>query len=194
MQMRDLDIPAVKVLQPKRFVDPRGYFTESYNQRDFDAVLPGYTFVQDSESYSALQYTVRGLHYQAPPMAQDKLVRVVRGRIFDVVVDIRAGSPTFGKAACVDVTADSGMQVFAPKGFLHGFMTLEPDTIVSYKVTQLYHKPSDGAVHWLSPELEIPWPAAADDVILSARDATAPAFSTFETPFTDHAQAKEPVS
>lgn len=183
MEVTQTGIPDVKIFTPRRFEDNRGYFAETYNQAKFDALLPGLTFVQDNESYSEKKHTVRGLHYQAPPHAQDKLVRVVKGRILDIAVDIRKGSPTYGKWVSEELSADNGKQLLAPKGFLHGFMTLEPETLVAYKVTNLYHGPSDGAVYWASPELGIDWPVAEAEAVLSDKDVRAPHFENFDSPF-----------
>lgn len=183
VHIHDADIADVKILTPKTFHDGRGYFLESFSQRSFDAVVPGVSFVQDNESFSGPKHTLRGLHYQAPPSAQDKLVRVVSGAVFDVVVDVRAGSPSFGRWFGTHLSAGNATQVFVPKGFLHGFLTLEADTIVSYKVSAFYDASADGAVHWRSSALNIAWPAAADEVVLSDKDANAPDFTAFETPF-----------
>ena len=173
----------VKVFTPKVFEDNRGYFTETYNAARFDDHAPGLTFVQDNESYSRAAYTVRGLHYQAPPHAQDKLVRVLKGAIFDVAVDIRTGSPTFGQWVGETLSAENKKQLLVPVGFLHGFMTLEPDTLVAYKVTRHYDAAADGAVFWASPELDIKWPAGAEGAVLSDKDASARGFSSFQSPF-----------
>lgn len=183
MTMDELTIDGVKVFTPRRFSDDRGYFMETYNKRVFDGLLSGFEFVQDNESFSKEPFTVRGLHYQAPPHAQDKLVRVIAGRVLDVVVDVRKGSPTFGQWASAELTADGGEQLLAPKGVLHGFMTLEPNCLVAYKVTDFYDAPSDGSVKWDSPSLGIAWPAEASQVRLSNKDAAAPDFDAFETPF-----------
>ncbi|MEO1676250.1 MAG: dTDP-4-dehydrorhamnose 3,5-epimerase [Pseudomonadota bacterium] len=184
MDVESLAIEGVKVLTPRRFADDRGYFTETYNKRQFDEQVAPLTFVQDNASSSKHQYTVRGLHYQAPPFAQDKLVRVLKGSILDVVVDVRRGSPTYGQTASAELSANNGKQLLCPIGFLHGFMTLEPDTLVAYKVTNFYDGPSDGGVFWASPELDLPWPVGPDKAHLSEKDVKAPNFSTFETPFT----------
>ncbi|MEM8920889.1 MAG: dTDP-4-dehydrorhamnose 3,5-epimerase, partial [Pseudomonadota bacterium] len=140
-------------------------------------------FVQDNESCSRDRYTVRGLHYQAPPFAQDKLVRVVKGRIFDVAVDVRSASSTYGRWVGVELSEENGKQLLAPKGFLHGFMTLEPHTIVAYKVTNFYDAASDGAVYWASPELDIDWPAGEGQAVLSSKDEDARRFADFDSPF-----------
>ena len=183
MEVTITEIEDVKVFTPSCFKDDRGYFFETYSQRKYQPHLPDDGFVQDNESYSAERYTVRGLHYQAPPYAQDKLVRVVQGAILDVVVDARKSSPKFGHWVGVELSASNRKQLFVPKGFLHGFMTVEPHTIVAYKVTDFYHAAADGAVHWASPSLAIKWPAAPSDAVLSAKDNAAPAFDDWASPF-----------
>ncbi|MEO0400439.1 MAG: dTDP-4-dehydrorhamnose 3,5-epimerase [Pseudomonadota bacterium] len=183
MDVLDTKFPEVKVFTPRRFADDRGYFTETYTKNKLDPLAPGFEFVQDNESYSKDAYTVRGLHYQAPPRAQDKLVRVIRGRIFDVFVDVRKGSSTFGQWDGVTLSGEGGDQVLVPRGFLHGFMTLEPETIVAYKVTDFYDGRSDGAVHWASPSIGIKWPAPAINAVLSAKDQAAPTFADWTSPF-----------
>ena len=184
MDVTPLSLPDVKLLTPRRFADDRGYFSETYNQRVFEDAAGPVAFVQDNESCSVQAGTVRGLHYQAPPFAQAKLVRVTRGRIYDVAVDVRVGSPTYGKWAGAELSAENGAQLFVPAGFLHGFVTREPDTLVVYKVDAFYDKASDGAVHWLSPELGIDWGVSPEGAVLSAKDADAPQFGAFESPFT----------
>ena len=183
MEISATKIPDVKMFTPRVFDDSRGYFFESYTQNKFDALHPGLVFVQDNESYSKDIFTVRGLHYQSPPYAQDKLVRVLKGRIFDVAVDVRKGSPTYGQWVGEELSAENKKQLLAPKGFLHGFMTLEPDTIVAYKVTDFYNGPADGAVAWASPSLKIDWPGPTDKATLSDKDAGAPDFEDFQSPF-----------
>jgi dTDP-4-dehydrorhamnose 3,5-epimerase len=174
MQVIDTDIPAVKILVPKKHGDARGFFSETFSHRAMrDAGLP-HGFVQDNHSLSAERGVVRGLHFQLPPMAQDKLVRVVRGAIRDVAVDIRRGSPTFGKHVAVELSADNWRQLLVPVGFAHGFVTLEPNTEVVYKVTQFYSQPHDRGLRWDDPALGIDWgidPAAAT---LSAKDQVQP--------------------
>ncbi|GGD09626.1 dTDP-4-dehydrorhamnose 3,5-epimerase [Aquisalinus flavus] len=183
LEVTELDIPEVKLLKPRVFADNRGYFTETYNKTRFDEKAVPLGFVQDNESYSKHKYTVRGLHYQAPPYAQDKLVRVVHGSVLDVAVDVRRGSPTYGKWVSAELSAENGTQILVPAGFLHGFITLEPDTLVVYKVTALYSAEADGNVHWFSPELGIDWGVTEDQAVLSDKDAKAPPYSEFETPF-----------
>ncbi len=183
MDIIETAIPDVKVFVPPAFEDSRGAFSETFSHRLYAEHTPDVLFVQDNESRSVKRFTVRGLHFQAPPFEQTKLVRVVRGRIYDVTVDARKGSATYGKWVGEELSAANRKQLLAPAGFLHGFMTLELDTIVAYKVTNYYDKASDGAVHWASPSLNISWPAPAENVILSEKDASAVDFSAFESPF-----------
>lgn len=183
MDVQSLDLPGVKLLTPRRFADARGYFAESYNARAFAEATGGVEFVQDNESLSEHVGTVRGLHYQAPPFAQAKLVRVVQGAVFDVAVDVRKGSPTYGRWTGAELSADNGRQLFVPAGFLHGFVTRAPETLVLYKVDNYYDRDSDGAVHWLSPSLAVDWGLDPQAAVLSEKDAAAPYFSDFETPF-----------
>lgn len=183
MEIVETALPGVKIFIPKRFSDSRGFFSETYTDHKYVPHTDGLKFVQDNESLSHKIYTVRGLHYQAPPFAQDKLVRVVSGRIFDVAVDVRSGSQTYAKWVGAELSAENGKQLLVPAGFLHGFMTLEPDTLVNYKVTNVYDGPSDGAVHWASPSLGINWPAGPDKAVLSDKDAAAQLFEDFKTPF-----------
>lgn len=184
MQVQQLDIPDVVVVTPRRFADDRGYFTEAYNQRAFSEIGISDNFVQDNHSCSVQAGTVRGLHYQSPPRAQGKLVRVVQGAIIDVVVDVRKGSPYYGRHVKAELSAENGSQIWVPIGFLHGFVTLEPDTHVAYKVTDFYDGTCDGSVMWNDPAFGIDWGVGADQAVLSAKDAKAQAFADFETPFT----------
>ena len=183
MQVESLEIEDVKLIKPAVYGDDRGYFCETYNQKRFEDALGPMTFVQDNQSFSKNQYTVRGLHYQAPPYAQDKLVRVLTGSILDVVVDVRKGSPTYGQWVSAELSAENHLQLLCPIGFLHGFMTLEDDTLVSYKVTNFYDKQSDGSVLWNSPSLGIDWPISTDAAQLSEKDLNADDFSVFQSPF-----------
>ena len=168
------------VLEPRRFSDERGYFEETWNRRQLRDVGIDVDFVQDNCSMSVAPGTLRGLHFQAPPHAQDKLVRCARGKILDVAVDIRRGSPTYGRWMAVELTPENGRQLFIPKGFLHGFVTLSPRTEVQYKCSDHYAPACDGSVRWDS--LDIPWPLEGAP-ILSAKDADAPAFTEFQSPF-----------
>ncbi len=183
MDVAALDIPEVKLVTPRRFSDDRGFFSETYNARAFRAAGIDADFVQDNHSYSAHKWTVRGLHYQAPPHAQAKLVRVVRGAVLDVAIDARKSSPTFGKWVKAELSAESGAQLFVPAGFLHGFLTLEPDTEVVYKVDNFYDRDSDGSVIWNDPSLAIDWGVEARAVTLSEKDAAAPSWADFQSPF-----------
>jgi len=177
------------VLTPRVFADDRGAFSETWNAVTLAGQGVDLAFVQDNQSISRLPGTVRGLHYQTPPHAQDKLVRVVRGAILDVAVDIRRGSPTFGQWHGMDLTAENGRQALVPKGFLHGFVTRVPDTVVLYKTTDVYAPECDRAVHFADPDLGIDWGIDPARAILSNKDRAAPAFAAMGSPF---AMAGEP--
>lgn len=179
-----LEIPDIKLVVPKRFGDQRGFFSETYNQRVFNEAGITANFIQDNHSLSAEPGTVRGLHYQSPPFAQAKLVRVLSGAIIDVVVDVRKHSPTYGKWVSAELSAENGIQIFVPRGFLHGFSTLLPNTEISYKVDNYYSRECDGAVIWNDPDLAIEWGIDPATATLSEKDAAAPPFSDFVTPFT----------
>ena len=183
MRVQALEIADVKVLMPVRHGDRRGFFSEVYNRRTLEAAGMAVDFVQDNHSLSAEQGTVRGLHFQVPPFAQAKLVRVVRGSVFDVAVDIRRGSPTFGRHVSVVLSAAEGNQVFVPAGFAHGLMTLEVDTEVVYKVSDYYAPDHDRGILWNDPSLGIDWPLGAPRVVLSDKDRLQPRLAEFDTPF-----------
>lgn len=183
MQIESLEISDVKLITPRRHADPRGYFCETYNTRIFHALGISADFVQDNESYSAKKGTVRGLHFQAPPFAQAKLVRVVKGAVIDVAVDARKGSPTYGRWVSARLSAENGAALYVPAGFLHGFATLEPDTVVLYKVDAHYDRDSEGAVRWNDPDLAIDWGIGESDALLSDKDAAAPFWADFKSPF-----------
>ena len=168
------DIPEVKVLVPRRFGDPRGVFCETYSKRTLGSLGIEFDFVQDNQSISTERGVVRGLHFQLPPFAQAKLIRVARGAVFDVVVDIRRSSPTFGKHVTATLTADNWQQVFVPAGFAHGFCVLEPNTDVIYKVTNFYSPEHDRGLIWNDPDLGIKWPVSAADAKLSEKDLRHP--------------------
>jgi dTDP-4-dehydrorhamnose 3,5-epimerase len=174
------NLPDVLRVAPKRFGDARGYFEETWNRADFAKAGIEADFVQDNHSLSVPERTLRGLHFQAPPHAQDKLVRCTRGSIYDVAVDIRVGSPTYGRWEGETLSAENGFMLFIPKGFLHGFVTLTNHTEVQYKCSDYYAPESDGAVLWNS--LDIEWPVSGDP-ILSAKDVGAVRFSEFHSPF-----------
>ncbi len=183
MECTDLGLGGAKVVVPDRFGDSRGWFCETWNRQRLLDLDIDIEFVQDNQSYSRDTGTVRGLHYQSPPFAQDKLVRVIHGRILDVVVDVRRGSPTYGRWASAELSAENGRQLLAPIGFLHGFVTLEPDTEVVYKVSNYYSRECDGGVLWNDPDLAIDWGIPADAAQLSDKDARAPRFVDFASPF-----------
>ncbi len=176
-------IEGVLLITPKRFCDARGFFVESYNAERFRGAGVHEIFVQDNHSQSVLAGTVRGLHYQAPPRAQAKLVRVLRGSIVDVAVDARKGSPTFGKHVRAVLSAGNGVQLLAPVGCLHGFATLEPHTEVAYKVSDFYSAAHDGGVLWNDPSLAIDWGVDPALAVLSDKDAQAISFAAFASPF-----------
>ena len=159
---------------PKKHGDHRGFFSEVYNKRTLAAAGIDIDFVQDNHSLSAEKGVVRGLHFQVPPFAQDKLVRVVRGSVFDVAVDLRRGSPTYGKHVSVVLSAEEWNQILVPIGFAHGLMTLEPDTEVIYKVSNYYSAEHDKGLLWNDPALGIEWPVAEEEAILSAKDQMPP--------------------
>ncbi|WP_340693589.1 dTDP-4-dehydrorhamnose 3,5-epimerase [Hyphomonas sp.] len=170
-------------IRPARIGDNRGWFCETFNARVFAEAGIDCTFVQDNTSFSAAAGTLRGLHYQLPPHAQAKLVRCTRGRILDVVVDIREGSPTFGQSITMELSASGGEQVFVPEGFAHGFCTLEADCEISYKVTTYYAPDADRGIAYDDPALGIDWPFPAADLTLSARDLKHPRLSKIASAF-----------
>ena len=169
-------------LSTKRFLDSRGYFSETYSYQKYSYGGIQEIFVQDNISCSANKYTLRGLHFQAPPHAQAKLVRCGRGALFDVAVDIRRGSPTYGQWKGYELTAENGDQLYIPVGFAHGFVTLEPDSEIVYKCSDYYAPETEGAILWNDPDIGINWPTKADP-ILSDKDAVAPLLSELESPF-----------
>ncbi len=170
-------IPEVKIIIPKRFGDHRGFFSETYSRRDWVEAGINLIFVQDNHSYSAEQGTVRGLHYQMAPMAQDKLVRVAHGAILDVAVDLRKGSPTFGQHVSEVISADNWKQLLVPIGFAHGYVTLEPDTEVLYKTTDFYSPEHDRGIIWSDPDLGIDWGIEEGQATTSEKDRLLPRLS-----------------
>ena len=174
MEVIPTEIPAVKVLIPKKFGDNRGFFSEVYSRKALAEAAIYADFVQDNHSLSAEKGVVRGMHWQIPPMAQDKLVRVVHGAILDVAVDIRRGSPTFGRHVAVVLSAENWKQMLVPVGFAHGFVTLEPNTEVIYKVTAYYSPQHERAFRWNDPEVGIGWNIDEAAAVLSARDKVHP--------------------
>jgi dTDP-4-dehydrorhamnose 3,5-epimerase len=184
MNIEPLSIPDVLRITPQRRGDERGWFSETFRQSALDeAGFCGGTFVQDNHARSTRRGVLRGLHFQTPPYAQDKLVRCVRGAIFDVAVDIRRGSPTFGRWVGAELSADNGVQLLVPKGFAHGYRTLTDDCEVFYKVTAYYAPQAEGALRWNDPALAIDWIAPANEITTNARDAVAPLLADFDTPF-----------
>ena len=182
METKRFSIYGPVLFQPKRFEDDRGYFSEVFRQDAFIKALgQDIIFVQENQSFSREIGTLRGLHYQAPPHAQGKLVRVLAGEILDVIVDVRQEAPTYGQHLKVKLSADSLQQLWVPPGFLHGFVTRAPNTIVAYKVTDYYAPDCDGSVHWDS--LDIDWGLAVPPTV-SEKDATAPDFAGWTSPFT----------
>jgi dTDP-4-dehydrorhamnose 3,5-epimerase len=173
----------VRLLEPKRFGDERGWFVETYNQKRLAELGIDTVFRQDNHSLSRPVGVLRGLHFQTPPHGQVKLVRCVRGRIWDVAVDVRAGSPTYGQWVGAELSAENGRQLYVPIGFAHGFVTLEPDTEVEYKVSAFYDRDSEGGLIWNDPTLNLPWPLPAGGPILSDKDLLLPTLNDFKSPF-----------
>lgn len=177
MQVIPSEIPDVRLILPKKHGDHRGFFSETYSKREFVRAGIDLDFVQDNHSLSVETGVLRGLHYQVPPKAQDKLIRVIRGSILDVAVDIRRGSPTFGRSVTAVLSAENWHQFFVPRGFAHGFVTLEPNTEVVYKVTDYYSPEHERGILWSDPALGIDWQTPISKVILSARDTQHPLFA-----------------
>ena len=184
---RRLEIPDVVEVLPPRHGDHRGFFSEVYKQPDFATEGLPTDWIQDNQSLSATPGTVRGLHFQKPPTAQDKLIRVLRGAIWDVAVDIRRGSPTYGRWVAIELSAENFKQLLVPKGFAHGFMTLLPDTEVLYKVNARYSRDDEDAIRWDDADLGIEWPNAGD-AVLSDKDKVAPLFADHQPAFTYEVQ------
>ncbi|MBI1367275.1 MAG: dTDP-4-dehydrorhamnose 3,5-epimerase [Planctomycetes bacterium] len=176
MNIESLALPEVKLLTPRKFGDSRGFFSETWNRKTLREAGIDLDFVQDNHSLSASKGVVRGLHFQIPPHAQDKLVRCTKGAILDVAVDIRRSSPNFGKHVSAVISAANWTQILIPRGFAHGFVTLEPDTEVLYKVTDLYAPECDRGLRWNDPALGIDWPISADAALLSDKDKKLPLF------------------
>jgi dTDP-4-dehydrorhamnose 3,5-epimerase len=183
MDISPLDIPDVKILRPKKHGDARGFFSETWSRAALEAAGIDIDFVQDNQSLSATRGTVRGLHFQTPPHAQAKLLRVIRGAVFDVAVDLRQGAPSYGRHVSAVISAEEWNQILVPVGFAHGFMTLEPDTEVIYKVSGVYSPANDAGILWNDPDLGIAWPLDVEPV-LSDKDRVQPRLRDFDTPFT----------
>ena len=170
------------LIKPTRHKDERGFFSETYSRRRYREFGIDVEFVQDNHSFSWKPGTLRGLHFQAPPNAQGKLVRCGKGAIFDVTVDIRKGSPTFGHWGGYELTQETGHQLYVPVGFAHGFLTLKPESEIVYKCTNYYAPQAEGSIRWDDPSIGIEWPLS-ENIILNERDAIAPLLKDFETPF-----------
>ncbi|MBR5478371.1 MAG: dTDP-4-dehydrorhamnose 3,5-epimerase [Bacteroidaceae bacterium] len=169
MEVIKTEIDGVVIIEPRIFKDDRGYFYESFSQREFEEKVCRTTFVQDNQSKSSYG-VLRGLHFQKPPYCQSKLVRCIKGAVLDVAVDIRRGSPTFGKYVAVELSEDNHRQFFVPRGFAHGFAVLTPEAVFQYKCDNFYNKESEGSVAWNDPQLAIDWRIPADKVLLSEKD------------------------
>lgn len=178
-----LSLPGILLVSGRRATDARGYFTETYRAREFDGLGIHCQFVQDNEAMSVAAGTLRGLHFQAPPHAQSKLVRVISGAIFDVAVDLRRGSPTYGHWVGARLDAEGGDQLFVPAGFAHGYCTLEPRTVVAYKCDAYYDAPSEGGVLFSDPDIGIDWPVPVERMVLADRDRSLPRLAALDSPF-----------
>ncbi len=176
MKFEDMAIADVKLLTPRVFGDSRGWFSETWNARNLASLGIDVTFVQDNQAYSGIADTIRGLHFQQAPHAQDKLVRVIAGAILDVAVDIRPGSPTYGQHVAVELSAINHRQLWVPKGFAHGYRTLMPETQVMYKVTEYYAPEADAGIFWNDPDLGIDWgvPSTSVTPLISEKDQKLP--------------------
>ena len=180
MKLIKTQLDGLLIIEPDVYQDERGYFFESYNQEKFRNLGMDVTFVQDNESKS-MKGVLRGLHFQVPPFGQGKLVRVMQGAVFDVAVDLRKKSPTYGKWECVELSEKNKRMYWIPEGFAHGFLTLENDTVFFYKCTAVYNKESEKSIAWNDPDLNIQW--GLTDPVLSERDKTCPGFKNFISPF-----------
>ncbi|MBP5584314.1 MAG: dTDP-4-dehydrorhamnose 3,5-epimerase [Bacteroidales bacterium] len=182
MEAIKTDIEGVYIIEPKVFKDQRGYFFESYNKLSLESLGIDYTFVQDNQSKSSYG-VIRGLHFQKPPHAQTKLLRVVEGKIIDVAVDIRKGSPTYGKHVAVELNAENFKQLLIPAGFAHGFSVLSETAIVQYKCTDYYHPETEGGIMFNDSDIDIDWGIPLDEAVVSDKDLKHPSFAEFESPF-----------
>lgn len=182
MKVTTTPIEGLLIIEPRIFPDDRGYFYESYNQQKYKAAGIDVDFVQDNQSSSS-KGTLRGLHAQAPPFGQGKLVRVTQGRVIDVAVDIRKASPTYGQHFKIELSADNHLQFWVPEGFLHGFYTLEDNTVFAYKITNFYDKNSEIGVKITDPALGIDWGFPTDNILLSPKDEVLPDFKSFVSPY-----------
>jgi len=190
--MRSSALP--RIIAPKRYIDSRGWFSETFHQRRLREIGITCRFVQDNQSSSKRAGTLRGLHFQVPPAAQAKLISVVRGRILDVMVDIRRDSATFGRHVSVEVSAESGLQVYIPEGFAHGFVTLEDEVVVMYKASDFYSPAHDSGIFWNDPDIAFPWPFKDDEIIVSDKDRQLPPLKEFVSPFAYDGNPLAPLS
>ena len=182
MEVKKTSIDGVLIIEPRIFEDSRGYFFESFSQREFEEKVGPINFVQDNESKSSYG-VMRGLHFQRPPFTQSKLVRCVKGAVLDVAIDIRKGSPTYGQHVAVELTEDNHRQFFIPKGFAHGFAVLSDTAVFQYKCDEFYHPEADGGISILDESLNIDWRIPTDKAILSDKDTKHPLLKEFDTPF-----------
>lgn len=185
----DPRLPEVRMIRPRRHGDARGFFMETYNLSALAAAGITDVFVQDNLSLSQSAGTVRGLHFQTPPFAQAKLVRCSRGRLLDVAVDVRTGSPSYGRYVAAELSAENASQLFIPAGFAHGFVTLEPGTEIQYKVSAPYSAAHDAGILWCDPALDIPWPVSTEAAVLSEKDRRLPRLADYNSPFRYEPQA-----
>lgn len=183
----------VKLIHTRRLVDDRGWFVETYHQPRWAALGVTVDFVQDNHSFSRLAGTIRGIHFQTPPHAQAKLVRCARGRIIDYAVDLRAGSPTYGQHIAAELSAENGDQLYIPVGFGHAFVTVEPDSEVVYKVSNIYAADCDGGVRWDCPAIGIAWQLPPDGPVLSAKDRALPVLAEWDSPFAYDGEPLRPL-
>lgn len=182
MEVIKTDIEGVVILEPRIFKDSRGYFFESFSAKEFQEKVCQTTFVQDNESFSSYG-VVRGLHFQKPPYTQSKLVRVIKGAVLDVAVDLRKGSPTYGKHVAVELTGENHRQLFIPKGFAHGFSVLSDEVLFQYKCDNFYAPQSEGGIAWNDPALQIDWRIPTDKIILSEKDTKHPLLEDYNSDF-----------
>ena len=182
------------VITPKRHVDERGWFSETFQEQQLGNLGITCRFVQENQSHSARAGTLRGMHFQAPPAEQAKLISVLRGKILDVVIDVRRGSPTFGKYVTVELSAESGQQFFVPVGFAHGFLTLENEVTVMYKVSNFYAPAQDGGIRWDDPDVGVAWPIRGEQIVLSDKDKRLPLLKEFDSPFVYDGEPLAPLT
>ena len=186
------DVP--RVLVPKRHRDDRGWFSETFRENRLRELGIGCRFVQENQSFSKRAGTLRGLHFQLPPSAQAKLITVAQGRVLDVIVDVRNGSPTYGKHVSVELSSESGHQLYVPIGFAHGFITLEDDVIVVYKVSDYYAPACDKGIRWNDPDIAFPWPVREDEIVISDKDRNLPLLKEFVSPFSYNGMPLDPLT